>query len=170
IEYIYDNKRLLFEQIKIQIGTKSIIHYDYKYDLLERIIEIRKNNIIKYHYEYDLNGNINRTNEYESIHYNKWDQIVYIKQNILINYIYDNNGFMIKSNNGNNIFIFNSNGLLIKYKKNNNDKKILIQFIYDYKNRLIGKFYTITGRYIQYIYDDYFHSNRIKHIYDSNKR
>ncbi|CAF4640803.1 unnamed protein product, partial [Didymodactylos carnosus] len=71
IEYIYDNKRLLFEQIKIQIGTKSIIHYDYKYDLLERIIEIRKNNIIKYHYEYDLNGNINRTNEYESIHYNK---------------------------------------------------------------------------------------------------
>ncbi|CAF0873274.1 unnamed protein product [Rotaria sordida] len=164
MEFIYNNKQLLLEQIKISLNELEKYTYIYEYDYLKRLINIKKNqNSIDY-YQYDLNNNLNLTKSYQSIQYNQWNQIIQIitNDNLTLNYKYDLNGFLhIISNN--KLYLFNSYGLLIKYKYN----QLIIDYIYDNEQRLIMKLYPLTGYYLRFIYGNQQQRKLITHIYNS---
>ncbi|CAM4869415.1 unnamed protein product [Rotaria socialis] len=164
IEFIYNNKQLLLEQIKITLNELEKYSYTYEYDNLKRLISIKNNqNSIDY-YQYDLNNNLNSTKSYPSIQYNQWNQIVQIatNENLTLNYKYDQNGFLHAISN-NKLYLFNSFGLLIKYKYN----QLVIDFIYDNEQRLIMKLYPVTGYYLRFIYGNQQQRRMITHIYNS---
>ncbi|CAF4631808.1 unnamed protein product, partial [Rotaria sp. Silwood2] len=164
IEFIYNNKQLLLEQIKISLNELEKYTYLYEYDYLKRLINIKKNQYSIDHYQYDLNNNLNLTKSYQSIQYNQWNQIIQIitNDNLTLNYKYDQNGFLhIISNH--KLYLFNSYGLLIKYKHN----QLIIDYIYDNEQRLIMKLYSLTGYYLRFIYGNQQQRKLITHIYNS---
>lgn len=167
IEFIYNNKQFLLEQLKISLNDLDKWNYSYKYDHFKRLIHLQRNEQSIDEYQYDLNNNLNHTKHYSNIQYNQWNQILHIQtnDNSTMNYQYDSNGFLHLISN-NKLFIFNSFGLLIKYKSN----QILIDYIYDSEHRLIMKTYPLTGIYIQLIYGDQFQRKQITHIYHSQMK
>lgn len=164
IEFIYNNKQLLLEQIKISLNELEKYVYSYEYDHLKRLINIKKNDDKIDYYQYDLNNNLNLTKQYQSIQYNQWNQILQIQtnENLTFNYKYDKNGFLHVISN-NKLYLFNSYGLLIKYKSN----QLIIDYIYDHEQRLILKSYPINGYYLQFIYGNQQNRKQITHIYNS---
>ncbi|CAF4023410.1 unnamed protein product, partial [Adineta steineri] len=164
IEFIYNNKQFILEQIKISLNELEKYTYTYEYDYLKRLINIKKNGIVLDTYQYDLNNNLNSTKHYQSIQYNQWNQIqqIILNDNQTLNYKYDKNGFLYLISN-NKLYLFNSLGLLIKYKSN----QLIIDYIYDNEQRLIIKSYPLTGYYIQFIYGNQQENRLITHIYNS---
>lgn len=164
IEFIYNNKQLLLEQIKISLNDLEKYTYIYQYDQLKRLINIKRNEQIIDYYQYDLNNNLNLTKQYKTIQYNQWNQIIQIQtnENLTFNYKYDQNGFLHVISN-NKLYLFNSYGLIIKYKSN----QLIIDYVYDSEQRLIIKSYPLNGYYIQFIYSNQDNRKQITHIYNS---
>ncbi len=162
IEFVYNNKQLLLEQIKISLNELEKYVYIYEYDHLKRLVNIKRNENILDYYQYDLNNNLNSTKQYSLIQYNQWNQILQIQtnENLTLNYKYDKNGFLHVISN-NKLYLFNSFGLLIKYKSN----QLIIDYIYDHEQRLIMKSY--PGYYLQLIYGNQQNRKQITHIYHS---
>lgn len=167
IEFSYNNKQLLLEQMKISLNELEKYVYLYEYDNLKRLINIKKNQNLIDHYQYDLNNNLNSTKSYRSIQYNPWNQIIQIttNENLTLNYKYDQNGFLHLVSN-NKLFLFNSFGLLIKYKHN----QLIIDYIYDSEQRLIMKIYPLNGYYLRFIYGNQQQRRMITHIYNSQSK
>lgn len=164
IEFIYNNKQFLLEQIKVSVNDLEKFIYTYQYDQLKRLKQIRKNDLVLDNYQYDLNRNLNSTMQYKSIEYNQWNQLIQVKtnENQTWSYKYDSNGFLHWISQE-KLFLFNSFGLLIKYKSN----QLVIDYIYDSEQRLIIKSYPLTGFYLQFIYGNPLDRRSISHIYNS---
>jgi YD repeat-containing protein len=167
VEFIYNNKHLLVEQMKISVNELDKYIYTYEYDQFKRLVQIRRNDELLDRYQYDLNSNVNYSKHYKSIEYNQWNQLVQIVtvDNQTLTYKYDRNGFLHWISNE-KLFLFNSFGLLVKYKSN----RLIIDYIYDSEQRLIIKSYPLTGIYTRFIYGNPLNRRLITHIYNSQMK
>lgn len=167
MKFVYNNQKLLLEQIEIIFNDLERSIYQYEYDQFKRLTQIKRNQQTLDSYQYDWNNNLNSTRTYPSIEYNQWNQIqtVQVHDNSTMNYQYDQNGFLhvISSKK---FFVFNSFGLLIQYK----DNEISSEYIYDSEKRLILKFSLRKNSYLQLIYGNQDNRKQITHIYNSKSK
>lgn len=164
IEFLYNNKQLLLEQIKVSLNELDKYTYTYVYDQFKRLLQIRRNDQLLETYQYDLNNNLNSTKQHPSVEYNQWNQLLHTvtNDNQTFTYKYDKNGFLHMIGND-KIYLFNSFGLLVKYKSN----QLIVDYVYDAEQRLIIKSYPLTGHYHQVIYGNLMDRRMITHIYNS---
>ncbi|CAF1592934.1 unnamed protein product, partial [Adineta ricciae] len=167
VEFIYNNKQFLLEQVKISLNELEKYIYSYEYDNLKRLVNLKKNGQSLDTYQYDLNNNLISTKQYSSIQYNQWNQILQTtsSDNQTFTYKYDKNGFLHLISNT-KLYLFNSFGLLIKYKSN----QLIVEYLYDDEQRLFMKVYPLTGHYIQFIYGNQQQRQLITHIYHSQTK
>ena len=167
IEFLYNNKQLLLEQIKVSLNELDKYTYTYVYDQFKRLVQIRRNEQLLDTYQYDLNNNLNSTRQYPAVEYNQWNQLLRTvsNDNRTFTYKYDKNGFLHMIGND-KLYLFNSFGLLVKYQS----KQLIIDYIYDSEQRLIIKSYPVTGHYHQLIYGNLMDRRMITHIYNSQMK
>jgi hypothetical protein len=167
VEFLYNNKQLLLEQIKISVNELDRTTYSYQYDQFKRLVQVKKDDDILDSYQYDLNHNLNATKFYRSIEYNQWNQLIEVitPENRSFAYKYDKNGF-IHMIGQDKLYLFNSHGLLAKYKSN----QLLIEYLYDVEHRLVLKSYPKTGHSIQLIYGNLLDPHQITHLYQSQTK